>query len=104
MTTQKIKIGTRKDFEDGKTKVFELDGKHIGVANAEGNFWAFDDICTHDGGTLADGEIFDTDIECPRHGAHFDMKTGKALTLPAVKSISVYPVVVEGEDIYVEVP
>ncbi len=102
MTAQKVKVGTKKEFEEGKAKTFDLNGKKIGVAYAEGNFWAFDDVCTHDGGTLADGDVFDAEIECPRHGAHFDLKTGKALTLPAVKSISVYPVVIEGDDVYVE--
>lgn len=99
----KHKVGTKKEFEEGKAKAFEINGKQIGVAHAEGNFWAFDDVCTHDGGTLADGDIMDTEIECPRHGAHFSMKTGKALTLPAVKDILVYTVIVEGDDVYVEI-
>ena len=73
------------------------------LANVDDEYYAIDDVCTHDGGPLDQGEVFDNEIECPRHGARFDVRTGKALTLPAVVPVKSYPVKVEGNDILVEV-
>jgi 3-phenylpropionate/trans-cinnamate dioxygenase ferredoxin subunit len=74
----------------------------VKVIIPRGEFYAIDDVCTHDGGPLDQGEIFDDQIECPRHGARFDVRTGKALTLPAIFPIKTYPVKVEGQDILIE--
>jgi 3-phenylpropionate/trans-cinnamate dioxygenase ferredoxin component len=60
-------------------------------------------VCTHDGGALDGGELDCCRIMCPRHGAFFDVTTGKALTLPAVSPLPVYPVTIDGDDIYVDV-
>ena len=74
------------------------------MVNAGGVIYAVDDLCTHDHGPLGDGEIVDDDqVKCPRHGARFSLKTGKALSLPAVKGIKAYPVVVEDGHVYVEI-
>ena len=98
-----VTIATTSDIEPGKVKVYEAGGKQIAVCNVDGTFYAIDDICTHDNGPLAEGELLGDQIECPRHGALFDVKTGKALTLPAVQPVCSYPVQVEGDDIMVEV-
>ncbi|MEO6912826.1 MAG: Rieske 2Fe-2S domain-containing protein, partial [Candidatus Baltobacteraceae bacterium] len=60
-------------------------------------------VCTHDGGELDQGDLEDCRIRCPRHGALFDVRTGEALTLPAILPVPTYPVRIEGEDIYVSV-
>ena len=75
------------------------------LAHAEdGNFYALNDICTHEEFSLSDGELWDMDVECPQHGSRFNLITGKVTGLPAVIPATTYPVTFEGEDVYVEVP
>ncbi len=97
------KVTKTGDIEPGKVKVYDVAGKQIAICNVDGTFYAIDDVCTHDGGSLDQGELMGDQIECPRHGALFDVKTGKALTLPAVAPVQSYPVQVDGDDIKVEV-
>jgi 3-phenylpropionate/trans-cinnamate dioxygenase ferredoxin subunit len=80
-----------------------VDGTRIALCNVDGSFYAIADVCTHDGGPLDQGELEGDQIECPRHGALFDVKTGKALTLPAVVPVQTYPVQVDGDDVKVSV-
>ncbi|HEY1455783.1 MAG TPA: non-heme iron oxygenase ferredoxin subunit [Candidatus Dormibacteraeota bacterium] len=75
------------------------------LAHAEdGNFYAINDVCTHENFLLSEGELFGLDIECPQHGSRFNLKTGKVTGLPAVMPAEVYPVIVEGSAVFVEVP
>ena len=69
-----------------------IDGKEIVVININQEFFAIADICSHDDGPLGEGEIEGHKISCPRHGARFDIRNGKALTLPAVVDIPSYPI------------
>lgn len=82
----------------------EIDDQPIVVINLGGYFFAIGDVCTHDGGPLGDGEIVDHQIICPRHGARFDLRTGKALTLPAVVDTPSYPIRVIDGDIEIGIP
>jgi 3-phenylpropionate/trans-cinnamate dioxygenase ferredoxin subunit len=91
------------DIPPGTAKPCPLNGKSVVVCNVDGTFYAIDDVCTHDGGELGEGYLEGDEIECPRHGARFDVKTGKALTLPAVVAIASYPVEVDGDEIKVQV-
>lgn len=70
--------------DPGKTLV-EVEGEMISLFHVDEGWYALDDVCTHDGGPLADGELRDHKIACPRHGAKFDIRTGAALTMPAVR-------------------
>jgi len=70
--------------DPGRTLV-EVDGEVVALFHVDGHFYAIDDVCTHDGGTLADGELDGFKIACPRHGARFDVRTGAALSMPAVR-------------------
>ncbi|MEX2159509.1 MAG: non-heme iron oxygenase ferredoxin subunit [Dehalococcoidia bacterium] len=96
-----MKVGKTSDVEPGTAKAFEVDGRSVAVCNVDGTYYAIDDVCTHDGGPLDQGLLDGTQIECPRHGARFDVTTGRALTLPAVMPVNAYPVRVEGDDIEV---
>ncbi len=98
-----VKVAKTAEIPPGKVNVYEVDGKQIAVCNVDGSFYAIDDVCTHDGGSLDQGQLDDDEIECPRHGARFDVKTGRALTLPAVMPVQSYPVQVEGDEIKVSV-
>lgn len=96
------KVATIKDIPSGQVKVFEVDGERIAVCNVEGSLFAVADLCTHDDGPLGEGELDDHQIECPRHGARFDIRTGKALCLPAVLPIPTYQVELRGEDVWIK--
>ena len=75
------------------------------LAHAEdGGFYALNDICTHEEFSLSDGELWGMDVECPQHGSRFNLVTGKVTGLPAVIPATTYPVIVEGSDVFVEVP
>jgi 3-phenylpropionate/trans-cinnamate dioxygenase ferredoxin subunit len=80
-----------------------VDGVPVLLCNVAGELYAVEDICTHDGGELDGGELDGCRIMCPRHGAFFDVMTGKALTLPAVSPLPTYPVTVDGDDVSVDV-
>ena len=98
-----VKLATTSEIPPGKVNVYEVDGRQIAVCNVDGTFYAIDDVCTHDGGSLDQGQLEGDQIECPRHGARFDVKTGRPLTLPAVMPVQSYPVQVEGDEIKVQV-
>src|SRR5215216_1726583 len=98
-----VKVGQVGSPAQGEVTVVTPRGDRIALANVDGDYYAIDDVCTHDGGPLDQGEVFGNEIECPRHGARFDVRTGKALTLPAVVPVKSYPVKVEGNDILIEV-
>jgi metal-sulfur cluster biosynthetic enzyme/nitrite reductase/ring-hydroxylating ferredoxin subunit len=86
--------------DPGKTLV-EVAGDMVAVFHVGGVFYAIDDVCTHDGGPLADGELRDHKIACPRHGAKFDIRTGAALSMPAVRSTRAHDVKVEDGGVWV---
>ena len=90
------------DTPPGTISVHEVGELRIALCNVNGRFYAIDDICTHDGGSLDQGELLDNLVECPRHGARFDVTTGRPLTLPAVRPVKTYAVTVEGDDVRVE--
>ena len=85
----------------GGKALVEVDGRPIALFNVAGSFYAIDDVCTHDGGPLAEGELDGAEIQCPRHGARFDVRTGRALCLPAFEPVTTHAVEVRGDDIYV---
>ena len=86
--------------DPGKTLV-EVEGEMIALFHVEGRWHAIDDVCTHDGGPLADGELRDHKIACPRHGAKFDIRTGAALTMPAVRPTRAHDTKVEAGGVWV---
>jgi 3-phenylpropionate/trans-cinnamate dioxygenase ferredoxin subunit len=87
----------------GTITVHEVGGVRIALCNVDGVFYAIDDVCTHDGGALDQGELEGKLVECPRHGAKFDVTNGRAVVLPAVRPVKTYPVQVEGDDVKVDV-
>jgi 3-phenylpropionate/trans-cinnamate dioxygenase ferredoxin subunit len=72
----------------------------IAVYNIEGEYYAVEDTCTHDGGELAGGVLHGFEVECPRHGARFDLRDGAVTAPPAVMPIATFPVRVENGEIY----
>ena len=92
------------EIPDGTTRRVEVGGVGVLLCNCNGTIYAIEDVCTHDGGPLDQGDLQDCRIMCPRHGALFDVATGAALTLPAVIPIETFPVTIEGDEIYVSPP
>ena len=92
-----VPVDSLKKVEAGHTPVC--------LAHAEdGNFYALNDICTHEEFSLCEGELWGMDVECPQHGSRFNLVTGKVTGLPAVIPATTYPVIVEGQDVFIEVP
>lgn len=91
-------------MEKGTVKVFVVAGRRVLLAyTKEGEFFAIDDLCTHDGAALGDGELYGYEVECPRHGACFDVRNGKVLTLPATEDVNNYPVTVNADGVALEI-
>jgi 3-phenylpropionate/trans-cinnamate dioxygenase ferredoxin subunit len=96
-----IPVAKIDELEDPGKMLVEVEDRLIVLYHVEGEFFATDDVCTHDGGPLSDGELEDHTIACPRHGAKFDIRTGAALTMPARVPTVAHEVKVEGEDVLV---
>ncbi len=96
-----VKVAVCSELPPGGKKLVEVNDRAIAVFNVEGGFYAIDDVCTHDGGPLADGELKGCEIQCPRHGARFDVRTGKALGFPAFEPVATHTVEVRGDDVFV---
>ena len=99
-----IKVGEISDINPGQRKLFELDEVTVALFNIDGQYYCIEDMCTHDSGPLADGELTGFALACPRHGALFDIRDGSVLSMPAVVPIPTYEVKIEGQDIYIESP
>jgi 3-phenylpropionate/trans-cinnamate dioxygenase ferredoxin subunit len=76
----------------GSFRVIDVEGALIAVFNLDGQHYAIEDICTHDGGTLTGGDVEGEEIVCPRHGARFSIKTGEVLAPPAYEAVYAFPV------------
>ena len=98
----KVKTFNISEINENSVKTINVGDKDISIFNVEGEFYAIDDMCSHAEASLAEGEVFDCKIECPLHGAEFDLKTGEAVTLPATRPVATYDISIEDETIYLE--
>lgn len=98
------KVATTSDLDEDEAMQIVVEGKEIALINRGGELFALDDICTHAYASMSDGYIEGDCIECPLHGAQFDIKTGKAVTPPATEDLASYGVKVEDGDVYVGLP
>jgi 3-phenylpropionate/trans-cinnamate dioxygenase ferredoxin subunit len=99
-----VEIASASELPNGERLFVEVDDKPIVIFNIAGQLFAIGDICTHDDGPLGDGLIEGNHIVCPRHGAEFDVRTGKAVQMPAVIDIPAYPVQIRDDAIFVGIP
>jgi len=99
-----VKVAKVSDIPAGQRRLIELDEVTVALFNIDGHFYCVEDVCTHDSGPVAEGPLEGFAIECPRHGALFDVRDGSVLSMPAVDPIPSYEVKIEGEDIFVESP
>ena len=92
-----VDIASASELPNGERLFVEIEGKPIVIFNIADQFFAIGDVCTHDDGPLGDGDLEGFNIVCPRHGAEFDVRSGKVMQMPAVVDIPAYPVrVVDG--------
>jgi 3-phenylpropionate/trans-cinnamate dioxygenase ferredoxin subunit len=98
-----VDVAKVNEIDDPGKLLVEVGERLVVLIRAAGHIYALDDICTHDGGPLSEGPLDPEHgtIECPRHGAKFDMKTGAALTMPATKPTRAHEVKVEGDRVFV---
>jgi 3-phenylpropionate/trans-cinnamate dioxygenase ferredoxin subunit len=96
-----VNVARVSEIAPGGKKLLDIDGRAVALFNVDGMFYAIDDVCTHDGGPLADGTLDGCAIVCPRHGARFDLRTGAALCMPAFESVAAHAVKVEAGFAYV---
>ena len=90
------------EISDPGKEIFEVEDQLVVVFHVEGKFYCIDDVCTHDGGPLSDGNLDGCQIACPRHGARFDITNGAALTMPATEGTRAHEVKIEGEQVLVK--
>lgn len=92
-----FQVAEASELPSGQRLFVEVDGEPVVIFNIAGNVYAISDMCTHDEGPLGEGELDGFQLICPRHGARFDVRDGRALTLPAAQDTLSYPVrVVDG--------
>lgn len=93
MTPRFVPVASERDVPAGEVRVVEVEGKSLCLGHCDDGSWgAIDNVCTHDGGILGEGELEDCMVECPRHGARFDLLTGQVKAFPAVFPVNAYPV------------
>ncbi len=100
--TEFVRVAKTSDVPDPGRKLVELDDRLIVLVHTDGQFYAIDDVCTHDGGPLGEGQLDGFTIACPRHGAKFDVRDGRALTMPATRPTGTHEVKVVGQDVLVK--
>ncbi len=98
-----VKVGKVSDVPAGRVGVYSVDDREVAVCNVDGAIYAIDNLCSHDDGSLDQGDLDGREIECPRHGARFDVTAGKATLGPAIFPVDTFQVRVEGDEIEVEV-
>ncbi len=90
-----VDVAPISELPPGSHRVADVDGAQIAVFNLDGAYYAVEDVCTHDGGTLTGGAVEGDQVVCPRHGARFSIKTGAVLAPPAYEPIHTFPVRVQ---------
>jgi 3-phenylpropionate/trans-cinnamate dioxygenase ferredoxin subunit len=90
-----ITVARSDEIAPGEWRVADVDGTQVVVFNRDGEYYAIEDVCTHDGGQLTGGRVEGDEIVCPRHGARFCIRTGEALSAPAYEPTASFPVRVE---------
>jgi 3-phenylpropionate/trans-cinnamate dioxygenase ferredoxin subunit len=91
------------EIDDPGKVLVEVDQQLVALFHAGGQFYALDDVCTHDGGELVSGVLDGNEIACARHGAKFDIRTGQHVSMPATSPTRVHEVKLEGDDVYVRI-
>lgn len=98
-----VRVASTGDVPAGTACYIDVDGEPIALFHVGDNFYATCDVCTHEEASLSEGDLDGEVIECPLHGARFNVRTGEVKSLPAVVRLKTYPVRVVGDAVEVEV-
>ena len=96
-----VTVARADELAPGEWRVADVGGAQIAVFNLDGQYYAIEDVCTHDGGQLTGGSVEGDQIVCPRHGARFCIRTGEALCAPAYEPTTIFPVRIENGEVQV---
>ena len=96
-----VTIAQINDIQPLQMKIFQFNGEEVCVVNVHGRYYAINNICTHEGGPLADGKLEGYEVECPWHGSKFDVRTGEVTNPPASEPEPTYEVKVDGNNLVV---
>jgi len=96
-----VRVGSFADLETETGTLVDVAGTAVAVFKVDDSVFAVADTCSHAEASLSEGEVFDGEVECPRHGATFDIVSGKALTLPATEPVVTYPALVREGQVFV---
>jgi nitrite reductase/ring-hydroxylating ferredoxin subunit len=99
-----VTIAKTADFPAGAAVQLEVNGRKLAVFNCDGVFYALEDVCPHRGAPLSEGMVAGEEVECPWHGARFNLKTGAHLCPPAAKGVATFRTQIVGDEVQVEVP
>ena len=99
----RVEIAPIDDLPDGRGVLVEVGGERIALFRTGGAVHAIGDRCSHAEASLSEGDLFDGEVECPRHGSPFDLETGNPRTLPATAPVPVYPATVEDGIVYLSI-
>ncbi len=100
---KEYEVAKVKDIPPGESKCVDVDGDPVAIFNLDGQFYAISDTCTHAQASLSEGFVEEGIVTCPLHGAQFDIKTGKNMTMPAPVPVQTYTVKIEGDAIKIVV-
>lgn len=103
---ERVRVCGRDDLAPGQARRFDVAGRAVAVVRIGDDFYALGDTCSHEDYSLSEGEVWaeECEIECPKHGSTFDLRTGEPQTLPATAPVPVLEVSVDGDDVVVAVP
>ena len=96
-------VGKVSEIEKGTAVLYNLDDREIAVFNVDGKLYALDDYCSHEEGSLSEGYLKGCEVECPIHGARFNVKTGEVTEEPAVLPVDSFPVRIVDDNIEIDV-
>ncbi len=98
----RLSVGKLADLPDGRGVRVEAVGHRVALFRIDDAVYAIGDRCSHAEASLAEGELFDTDVECPRHGSEFSLLTGAPDSFPATRPVATYPVAVEDGEVFLD--
>ena len=98
-----VRVAAEGEIPEGGVRIVQAGTLFLGIYLVDGGYYAIEDRCSHDDGPLCEGDREGFEIECPRHGARFDLRSGRVLSLPATEDVETYPVHVRDGEVFVDV-
>ena len=104
MSEEFVKVASKVEIQPSCMKKVRISDEDICIANVEGKFYAIGNVCSHQGGPLANGNLKGFEVECPWHGSKFDLRTGEVIKPPAVRPVPTYEVKTDDSNVLIRIP